>query len=407
MHNTSRDEGLSVPRHVNVNEAESVRQPGQGPWPRSPRNDRSYPSSVRYDGPADYEPRQRQGERSVYEGYEPDPYREHSNLAHRGNVQPRGGLVTSSEVPWREEDQRERNLRNRGNWPLAPPNQEEEVNSILQEWQQQLNESRTEVMDYQQRVLVNQQEIEDLNNVSNELQSELSLTRRELQHLKANNVATDEKFQKLWVLERQNVARLREAENRCSGLEQRLSSILKEKAEALARVEELRSFKSSLELRLEELETKAEVVAKLELQAKSMAEKMVKEKVEEHNQKEVVKQRELQGLHNRAALALEEAKREKHHLSEENERLKQELRSVKIQLSKQPGGLLTRNSASVKKALHFNIKQTPQRYDGPLKGKNNLFWLKFRNPELKEQLEGQESPPVTPTSTPESSPDLK
>ena len=46
------------------------------------------------------------------------------------------------------------------------------------------------------------------------------------------------------------------------------------------------------------------VVAKLELQAKSMAQKIVREKVEEHKQKEVVKQRELVGLHNRAVLTL-------------------------------------------------------------------------------------------------------
>ena len=68
-----------------------------------------------------------------------------------------------------------------------------------------------------------------------------------------------------------------------------------------------------------------------------MAEKMVREKVEEHKQKEIVTQRELESLHNRAVSALEEAKQEKQHLKEENERLKQELRAVKIQLSKQPG----------------------------------------------------------------------
>ena len=43
-----------------------------------------------------------------------------------------------------------------------------------------------------------------------------------------------------------------------------------------------RAFKSSLESRLKEHETKTEVVARLELQAKSMAQKIVQEKVEEH-----------------------------------------------------------------------------------------------------------------------------
>ena len=42
------------------------------------------------------------------------------------------------------------------------------------------------------------------------------------------------------------------------------------------------------------------MVARLELQAKSMAQKIVREKVEEHKQKEVVYQRELECLHNGA-----------------------------------------------------------------------------------------------------------
>jgi len=48
-----------------------------------------------------------------------------------------------------------------------------------------------------------------------------------------------------------------------------------------------------------------------------MAEKMVREKVVEHKQKEIVKQRELESLHNRAVSALENAKQEKQHLREE------------------------------------------------------------------------------------------
>ena len=69
---------------------------------------------------------------------------------------------------------------------------------------------------------------------------------------------------------------------------------------------------------------------------KIKAQKIVSEMVEEQKQKEVVKQKELQGLHNRDGATLEDTKEQKQHLREENERLKQELRSVKIQLSKQP-----------------------------------------------------------------------
>ena len=48
---------------------------------------------------------------------------------------------------------------------------------------------------------------------------------------------------------------------------------------------EARAFKSSLESRLKEDETKTEIVARLELQAKLMARKIGREKVEEHKQK--------------------------------------------------------------------------------------------------------------------------
>ena len=42
------------------------------------------------------------------------------------------------------------------------------------------------------------------------------------------------------------------------------------------------------------------MVARLELQAKSMAQKIVREKVEEHKQKKVVKQREVRGSSQRS-----------------------------------------------------------------------------------------------------------
>ena len=98
---------------------------------------------------------------------------------------------------------------------------------------------------------------------------------------------------------------------------------------------------------MKKLETN-EMVARLELQAKSLAEKIVREKVEEYKQKEIVKQRELESLHNRAVSVLENAKQEKQHLREENERLKQELRAVKIQLSKQPGSYPIRSKGSTR-----------------------------------------------------------
>ena len=70
---------------------------------------------------------------------------------------------------------------------------------------------------------------------------------------------------------------------------------------------------------------------------KIKAQKIVREMMEEQKQKEVVKQKELQGLLNRYGATLEDTKEQKQHLREENERLKQELRAVKIQLSKKHG----------------------------------------------------------------------
>ena len=52
---------------------------------------------------------------------------------------------------------------------------------------------------------------------------------------------------------------------------------------------------------------------------KIKAHKIVSEMVEEQKQKEVVKQKELQGLHNRDGAMLEDTKEQKQHLSEENE----------------------------------------------------------------------------------------
>jgi len=47
----------------------------------------------------------------------------------------------------------------------------------------------------------------------------------------------------------------------------------------------------------------------------------------------------------------------------------------------------------------------PRKYDGPLKGAGNTFWVKFRNPHLKEQIEAAEGPVLTPTQTPDTSPE--
>merc|ERR1712060_785556 len=118
------------------------------------------------------------------------------------------------------------------------------------------------------------------------------------------------------------------------------------------------------------------------------------EKLQKHKQEKAINQREVEQHHSRAVRALDNAKMNTKLLRNKNLLLKQEIRAVKIQLSKQ----------RAKKTLHV-IKRGPQRYNGPARGKNNLFWLKFRNPELKGEFEGQESPVVTPTSTPESSPD--
>jgi len=242
--------------------------------------------------------------------------------------------------------------------------------------------------------LKNQQEIEDLNTSISHLRSELSFKKDELKLLNESNIKTNEKFQELLVLERRNVARLREEEIRYARLENERTAVMKEKAIAVARAKELGSLKSSLDEKINELETNAKVVSRLRLEAEAIAEKIFKEKLLKHKQEKAIHQLEVDQHHSRAVRALDDAKMNTKLLRDENLRLKQEIRAVKIQLSKQ----------RAKKTFHV-IKRGPQRYDGPARGKNNLFWLKFRNPELKEEFEGQESPIVTPTSTPESSPD--
>jgi len=335
-------------------------------------------------------PRKQWGERNFYEGRSRHPQSEYGHPPYDPYFQVRG--ANSRGIP-----------HERGWRPPRQPNMDEEVESILREWEYQLHESRTEVLDYQHRVAETQQEIGDLTNSTNQMRSELSLIQGDLQQVKAENFDINAKFQELAVLERGNIARLREEENRCNGLEHELTLALKEKDTAVARVAELNFIKSSLKAKMNELETNAELASRIELEARAKAEKLVSEHLESYKQEEVVKRRELEGLHNRAVLALQDAKQDRKQLNIENERLKRELRSVKIQLSKQKGGLLSQKANQ--KLLDLSRSHGPQRYDGPLKGKNNLFWLKFRNPELKEKIEREESPPITPTSTPESSPD--
>jgi len=391
MRNSSPGESSTLPRQSDVSEAEVMRQPGQYPWPG--RSDRSNISGERQPGSADYSPRWRQGERSVYEGFDGHPYKEYSGTTQKAYF---GTRSSSFRSPMREGDHQHRDRRNSGSWPSKQTYLDEEAKLIIREWKFQLNESRSRVYDYQQRVVKNQQEIEDLKNSINLLRSELSFSKDEFEQLKSGNVNSNVKFQELLVLERRNVDRLREEEFRCKRLEDELILVLSEKDQAVARAEELRSVKSSLEMNINELETNAKVLSRLELEAKAMAEKIVSEKLEKHKEKKAIKQREVERHYNRAVLALHDAKEDKKLLREASGRLKQEIRAVKSLLAKQ----------RAKKTLHLNLKRGPQRYNGPLKGKGNLFWLKFRNPELKEEFEGQESPAVTPTSTPESSPEL-
>jgi len=53
----------------------------------------------------------------------------------------------------------------------------------------------------------------------------------------------------------------------------------------------------------------------------------------------------------------------------------------------------------------LNGQKGPQKYDGPLKGRDNKFWAKFLNPHLKEQIEKAEGPVLTPTQTPDTTPE--
>merc|ERR1719334_1279260 len=57
---------------------------------------------------------------------------------------------------------------------------------------------------------------------------------------------------------------------------------------------------------------------------------------------------------------------------------------------------------------HFLTQNSaPIKYDGPQRGKFNKFWFKFRNPELKEEIEAAEGPELTPTQTPDTTPEPK
>jgi len=69
----------------------------------------------------------------------------------------------------------------------------------------------------------------------------------------------------------------------------------------------------------------------------------------------------------------------------------------------------SKNRVTAKKSsqiLSFSQhSREPVKYDGPLRGKGNNFWFKIRNPELKEQIEAAEGPVLTPTQTPDTTPE--
>jgi len=68
-----------------------------------------------------------------------------------------------------------------------------------------------------------------------------------------------------------------------------------------------------------------------------------------------------------------------------------------------------RNRSPIQNNASLNTFITPNsgptKYNGPLKGRSNTFWTTFRNPQLKEQIIAAQGPVLTPTETPETSPE--
>jgi len=126
---------------------------------------------------------------------------------------------------------------------------EENIENV-DELEKQLKTSRTEVLDYQQKVLQHQQELEYLETMNTGLRTELCIARNEIRKLKVGNININEELKRFKTLDIQKETKIREFQNHSNRLRYQITVAQSEANEALANNGKLESKMMFLEKRV-------------------------------------------------------------------------------------------------------------------------------------------------------------
>jgi len=227
-------------------------------------------------------------------------------------------------------------VQNHGVWVknglVSPETRQGSVKKV-DEWEKELHSSRTEILDYQQRVLQHQQELEDLENINMGLRTELCIARNELRSVKADNIKINEELTRLQSLDIQKETKLRKFENYSNSLRYQITTAQSEKNEALRHNEKLQSMITFLEKRIFEFYSKVKRTFDIELKTGTISGKVPTQEHDSKNMSSQDKVDELEGLYNKLLKDLIKKKQINLQFDEENRRLKEALRTVKSQIS--------------------------------------------------------------------------
>jgi len=200
-------------------------------------------------------------------------------------------------------------------------------------WVEELHRSRTEILDYQQRVLQHQQELEDLETINTRLRTELCIARDELREVKTDNINITEELKRFQSLDTQKDKKIREFENYSNRLSYQITIAQSAKNEALAQKENLQSMMALLEKRINEFYSNVKPTFDSNQKTGDLSGKVP---TKEHQSKNLLSQEKvdkLEGRYNKLLSELRRRKQENLQFEEENRRLREALRTLKSQVS--------------------------------------------------------------------------
>lgn len=215
---------------------------------------------------------------------------------------------------------------------VSPETRQESVKNV-DEWEKELHTSRTEILDYQQRVLQHQQELEDLETINVRLRTELCIARDELRKVKADNIKINDELLRLQSVDKQKEKKLREFENYSNSLSYQITIAQSEKNEALGHNEKLQSMMTFLDKRIYQFYSNVKRTFDVDLKTGAIPGKVPGWEHDSKNLSSQDKVDELEGLYNKLLKDLIRRKQDNLQFEEENRRLKEALRALKSQIS--------------------------------------------------------------------------